>query len=200
MPVLDGYEATRRIRSGALPGVNPRVPVIALTAYARPEDRAHCLAAGMDGHVSKPIRPAELQAALIACRAGRAAGPLPEPGSRPAVLDHHTVEVALGLPGRDGGTLLEEMVGLYLQDESARLERLRVLLEERQGRGLAEEAHAFGSNAAALGAVEVRRVALQLEAAARAADWPAAADARLDLARACEQLREALKRLNVTGP
>jgi len=200
MPVLDGYEATRRVRSGALPGVNPRVPVIALTAYARPEDRAQCLAAGMDGHVSKPIRPAELQAALSSCRAGRAAGPLPESGSGLVVLDRHTVEIARGLPGRDGGTLLAEMVGLYRHDESARLERLRRLEEERRGPELAEEAHAFGSNAAALGAVGVRQVALQLEAAARAADWPAAAAAALDLTGACAQLRDALQRLNVTDP
>jgi PAS domain S-box-containing protein len=86
MPVLDGYETTRQIRSGKLPGVNPRVPIIALTAYAMRNDRAKCLEAGMDDYLTKPIRPAELSAALQRCRSGggdRKAGaalePLPEP-------------------------------------------------------------------------------------------------------------------------
>jgi CheY-like chemotaxis protein len=63
LPVMDGCEATRRIRAG-LPGVNARIPIVALTASARPEDRARCLAAGMDAYVSKPLRVAVLAAAL----------------------------------------------------------------------------------------------------------------------------------------
>jgi CheY-like chemotaxis protein len=63
MPVMDGYEATQRIRAGQ-GGVNPRIPIIALTAYARAEDRARCLAAGMNAYVSKPLRTADLVAAL----------------------------------------------------------------------------------------------------------------------------------------
>ena len=77
MPVLDGYETTRRIRAGTLPGVNPRVPVIALTAYAMEDDRRKCVNAGMDDYVSKPVRAAELSAALLRCglRTSRVAPP-----------------------------------------------------------------------------------------------------------------------------
>jgi CheY-like chemotaxis protein len=67
MPVLDGYEVTRRIRSGQLPRVNPHVPIIALTAYARPEDRDRCLAAGMNDYIAKPVRAADLSAAFARC-------------------------------------------------------------------------------------------------------------------------------------
>ena len=59
MPVLDGYEATRRIR-----GVHPELPVIGLTAHASPESRRLCLEAGMVEHVVKPIDMAELVAAI----------------------------------------------------------------------------------------------------------------------------------------
>jgi PAS domain S-box-containing protein len=71
MPVLDGYETSRRIRAGSGPGSASALPIIALTAYAMPDDRAKCLAAGMNDYVSKPIDPAELRAALT--RVGLAA-------------------------------------------------------------------------------------------------------------------------------
>ncbi len=53
MPEVDGLEATRRIR--ALAGPRARIPVLAMTANAREDDRIACLAAGMDGYLSKPI-------------------------------------------------------------------------------------------------------------------------------------------------
>jgi hypothetical protein len=61
MPELDGYEAARRIRT-----VNhqARVPIIALTAQAFPDDRERCLAAGMDDYVSKPINAAQFIATV----------------------------------------------------------------------------------------------------------------------------------------
>jgi signal transduction histidine kinase/AmiR/NasT family two-component response regulator len=59
MPVLDGYEAARRIRA-----VHPELPVIGLTAHALPEDRRLCLEAGMVEYVVKPIDLAELVAAI----------------------------------------------------------------------------------------------------------------------------------------
>ncbi|MGC4365594.1 ATP-binding protein [Hydrogenophaga sp. R2] len=60
MPVLDGLEATRRIRAEEAEQQRPRVTIIAMTANAREEDRHTCLAAGMDDFVSKPIRMANL--------------------------------------------------------------------------------------------------------------------------------------------
>ena len=53
MPVMDGFEATATIR--AEEGRGERVPIIALTANAMPEDQQRCLAAGMDSYISKPL-------------------------------------------------------------------------------------------------------------------------------------------------
>jgi signal transduction histidine kinase/CheY-like chemotaxis protein len=62
MPVMDGFEATRRIR--AQQDDRARVPIIALTANAMEGDRERCLEAGMDDYLSKPLKPESLKAIL----------------------------------------------------------------------------------------------------------------------------------------
>ena len=57
MPVMEGYEATRRLRQSGYKG-----PIIALTAHAAPEDRQKCLEAGCDHYVSKPVHREQLLA------------------------------------------------------------------------------------------------------------------------------------------
>ena len=55
MPVMNGYDATERIRKWERDNNLPRLPVIALTADAYEEDRQHCQAVGMDDFRTKPI-------------------------------------------------------------------------------------------------------------------------------------------------
>jgi CheY-like chemotaxis protein len=62
MPEMDGLEATRSIRSIPLPAKQPKI--IAMTAYTLQGDKERCLAAGMDGYISKPVKMEELKAAL----------------------------------------------------------------------------------------------------------------------------------------
>ncbi len=62
MPKLNGLEATRIIRRMELENGRRRIPIIALTAWSRPEDRQLCMEAGMDDYLSKPIHKDELYA------------------------------------------------------------------------------------------------------------------------------------------
>ncbi len=64
MPILDGYEATRRIRDEGSAVLDHSVPVVAMTANALKGDRERCLAAGMDDHIAKPVRKQTLAAVL----------------------------------------------------------------------------------------------------------------------------------------
>jgi CheY-like chemotaxis protein len=61
MPVVDGFEATHRLRSPDSTALDPRVPVVAMTANAMQGDRDRCLRAGMDDYVAKPITVARLR-------------------------------------------------------------------------------------------------------------------------------------------
>ncbi len=66
MPEMDGYEATREIRT--LGGRWSTMPIVALTAAALPEDQARCFEAGMNYYLAKPLDSAELERLLIAVR------------------------------------------------------------------------------------------------------------------------------------
>jgi signal transduction histidine kinase/HPt (histidine-containing phosphotransfer) domain-containing protein len=81
MPVMDGFEATRRIRA-----IRADLPIIGLTAHALPEERARCLDAGMSGHVAKPVDVEELVIAIQrACRARALGFPLAQEPARAPV-------------------------------------------------------------------------------------------------------------------
>ncbi|WP_188695971.1 PAS domain S-box protein [Bowmanella pacifica] len=64
MPIMDGYEATRRIRKGECGRHNSNIPIIAMTANAMQGDEETCLAAGMDVYLSKPINLSRLYQAI----------------------------------------------------------------------------------------------------------------------------------------
>jgi CheY-like chemotaxis protein len=61
MPQMDGFELIRRVRS-----LHPHLPAVAVTAFARTEDRIRSLHAGYNMHISKPVEPRELLAVVAA--------------------------------------------------------------------------------------------------------------------------------------
>jgi PAS domain S-box-containing protein len=182
MPVLDGLEATRRIRALGLPA--PHLPIVAMTANALDSDRAACLAAGMDDHVGKPFELEHLVAVLrrwtgLAEDAStapdapaRLAASVPAAGDALPVLDRD------GAIARMGGNA--ELYARALVPMRAQLAQLRGELEalpatpvgEAHGRVL----HALKGMAATMGAERLRAAAAAGETAARQGD-PGAPDA-----------------------
>lgn len=174
MPVLDGYETTERIRNGEVPGISPEIPIIAVTAYAMPADRARALEAGMDDYVSKPLSVNSLQAAFVRCglifpqEEMAAAGSRAAEPAGSAVFDPTQREKLLQIPTPDGTSVWDRALSIFLSEMPARMETLRQYVDAQYPERAAVLAHTIAGSAASLGAPELRAAALSLELAAKA--------------------------------
>jgi PAS domain S-box-containing protein len=133
MPEMDGLTVVGRLRD-AERGTGRRLPVLALTAFSMKGDRQRCLAAGMDGYLSKPIRAAELYAAIDRYAAPAA----PEPPTDGSLLDRATLRAACG--GDQG--LLDEITAVFRAKAPALLAGVRDALARRDPAALERAAHA----------------------------------------------------------
>ncbi len=175
MPGMDGYEATRRIRAGEVPGLRPDIPIFALTAYAMKGDRERCLAAGMDEHISKPLRMRDVQQ-LITCIAPgtrpATAVPAATPAGESAWLDPSILDNLASVPSNHGfDSLLDDLVMLLGESIPQRLEAMQSAVANRDGTTLANEAHALAGSAASIGITPLRKLATELETLAQHAHW-----------------------------
>ncbi|WP_244931125.1 response regulator [Nocardioides sp. W7] len=185
MPVMDGHEATRRIRAELPPERQPRI--VAMTAGALVEDIEATFAAGMDDHLSKPVRAEELAAALARVRP---APPAEEPTSSdddglPPVLDPTVLKTLVGHLGPDAGAFRQRLIGAWVTDSDQQLTRLASAVAASDAPAAADIAHSMRSASAALGALRVAHLFTELESVARNGADPGTV-ARLAAAAAAE--------------
>ena len=207
MPEMDGLEATRRIRESRANGSNPRVPIIAMTANARKEDRERCLEVGMNDYISKPILPQALAEVLkrwLPKEVGQkqdlapgqaAAGstaqtePAGQPDEPLAVFDRNDLLERLLND--------EELVGIVLsgalENFPFRIQALKNGLDTGDIPGALLQAHTLKGAAASVSAPALRQVADEIEKSIRSAELPAMPTLIVELERQFECLRARLQ-------
>ncbi|WP_305785998.1 ATP-binding protein [Symbioplanes lichenis] len=163
MPGTDGIEATQRVRAAG-----NETPILALTATALHGDRERCLAAGMNGHLSKPITLPELRTALAPYLSAKPAPATPLDLTRLQELEEQLEDRALVVATVD--TFLAQLDGRRLAMSDA--------LRRHDVDGLRAAAHTLKSSSALLGAMPLADACAELE---RQATTGAAADRLTEL-------------------
>ncbi|SHM59652.1 response regulator [Cryptosporangium aurantiacum] len=202
LPDIDGIETTRRIRAAEEQLAVPRrVRVIAVTADVSSGTQEECLAAGMDGFLSKPVDLERLRAALATVTPGADAPAPPTEITAPATPLPTQVEVDVAVVTR----LTEELDG----DRSAAMGLLRAYLTELPGRRLRLQgairrsntrqtvaaADSLRSASITVGAVRVARACTRIGVAAETGDLLACHNLLPELLEACEKANAMLGRM-----
>ncbi|MCA9772204.1 MAG: response regulator, partial [Myxococcales bacterium] len=169
MPRMGGFEATAAIREME-ENAGRRTPIFAMTAHAMKGDRERCIAAGMDGYVSKPFAPKELFAAIDQVIDGRAREtPTPAPAAAAAstetVLDIDEVADLMG--GREDAV---DLLKRYGPDLRMRLAAIDDCLAARDAASLVSPAHALKGMLLTMRAAAAGALAAEMEQRARAGD------------------------------
>ena len=161
MPEMDGLEATRRIRAQLPTDRQPRI--VAVTGHAMSGDQERCFEAGMDGFLDKPVKLAELAAALAACLPRGAYGAVSaaddiDAGGAGDALDPRIVDLLRRSRTAEGEELLAQLVPMFLSTAADDLAAARRLAAEGRWLEVGSLAHRIKGASVVLGAVEVAKV------------------------------------------
>lgn len=166
MPVMDGFEATRLIRSN--PELN-NIPIIALTAHAMEGDRERCLEAGMNDYLTKPVSLAKL-AEVISRWANRELV-APQDETRPDKNENNQddiIDTKEALRMIDGdGNLFRQILQIFVEDIPKRIDELNQCVKEGDLEKIRRIAHTMKGSSASIAAGRMKKVALELEQIAK---------------------------------
>ena len=164
MPVMDGYEATRRIRAWERENGHAPVPILALTAQAMKDESERTRDAGCSGHLTKPITKHELLHAIFEHAAAPEHAPVTQRDPRPApVVICSDPEIADLVPG-------------YLENRRRELPTWKAMLATHDLEHLRVAAHNMAGSGAAYGFVELTRIGRALQTATTSRDERAATE------------------------
>ncbi|NEO57822.1 MAG: response regulator [Okeania sp. SIO3B5] len=188
MPLMDGLNATRRIRQeyenvteDPEKVSQPRPRIIAMTANAMQGDREECIAAGMDDYISKPIKMEQLVEALSKAKSvvseGKEKLTFPQSNLSPAtdpednhIFTEQTILESKVIEGLREVEALDEVIDIYLDTSPELLENINIAINQADPLILKNAAHSLKSISGTLGAMILYKVCQELEIMARLAD------------------------------
>jgi CheY-like chemotaxis protein/HPt (histidine-containing phosphotransfer) domain-containing protein len=183
MPRMDGFEATREIRT--MSGRVGTTPIVALTAHATEEDRKRCLDAGMDGWIAKPVSQDQLITTLRQHTDWSNSSAVPTPG----VLHDATVRELLVLGGPDDPEFFESLVHEFVQTAIALIATARDNVINEEVPELRRAAHRLAGSASTIGATRVREACAPFASISstdlprQATEWLAAVEREVEVAK-----------------
>jgi|HubBroStandDraft_1064217.scaffolds.fasta_scaffold06283_3 two-component system sensor histidine kinase/response regulator len=191
LPGIDGYEATRRIRSfeSSCEKTDRRVPIVALTASAALEDLARASGAGMDDHISKPVDARRLLD-VVAVRIGGGTKSLERASRKPATAAIDLVRALSRLQGNR--ELLSRLVLQFRQEAARALARLRQGVRARDRAAVGYAAHRLRGQALSLDAAALGSELEALEAGASRDSWVEIESALIAVERELDRVLDAL--------
>lgn len=173
MPVMDGYQATAKIRQTH---TDTELPIIAMTAHAFASDRDKCLAAGMNGHLSKPIEPEEFYQQLVTWIAPRQIVEIEPPVDvveAVVVVSEAGQVLPESLPGFDLPACLKRLMGKtgllvrllnkFYEDEADTGRKIHAAFAEEDWPTVRHLVHSLKGAAGSIGAVDLAQAAAQAE-------------------------------------
>jgi len=190
MPEMDGFEATAAIRRME-EGQGHQTPIVAITAHAMKADRERCLAIGMNGYISKPIRAQELIEITESFTGDIGPIDMGSDSARPVV----DWETALGRVDGDEA-LLADLAKLFCEESSRILAAVEQAVARKSAPELERAAHSLKGSVATFAAQDAFEAALKLERLARAGELNGVEEGFAVLAAEVERLRTALESLS----
>ncbi|WP_243363333.1 response regulator [Fundidesulfovibrio terrae] len=165
MPEMDGVEATRRIRSGEVPGISRELPIIAMTAHALKGDRERFLQSGMDGYLSKPVGSEDIQTALHQVLCAKDESPEVCVSGSSILNEQWLLDKARG--NRD---FLKKLFAVFVDQQPGKIAEMRLALDDGDLEQVGFMAHTLKGGAATMGAEVLKDRAFEVEKAAKAGD------------------------------
>ncbi len=190
MPIMDGMTATRLIRDGSNGVLNPRIPIIAMTAHALTGDREKFIGVGMDDYISKPIVAAEL-ARVLSRWVSVPLLPENAPIQREPVTFNHDA-LAENLDGDE--IQIREVVQVFLDDAPRQIANLEQFVAAADAAKVRSQAHTLKGAAGNIGAELLQAAAYALEKAGQAGDQAQFADLLAGIKQDFEAFRQAFAR------
>ncbi len=170
MPVMDGYEATTKIRD--FEKGKKRIPVIAMTANAMQGEREKCIEAGMDDYIAKPVKVENLSQVInhwISNSISEQPAISPDKhDDLPQVdevesLDLTVLETFREFQEADSEDIVTELSNLFINDAGNRLQSLKQAIEEENTEVIKEQAHAIKGSSGSIGAQHLANLCKEVE-------------------------------------